>query len=339
MTMFQLPFLDPRIPRELVPQASRRRGASFARTLIRAGVFDASLMPARPGSDHIKTCQAVLEGWARRELGGLRMLHPYFSMTLRDSDEHDGRGARPICVVEWGGASFGVRNVGPALEYLESRRPKLGRTVLNALERSAWRTLPIYTPEIVIECASDTYWYGEEDEEAALDECCGDDAQERESMRNGMVTRAMFNKTFPAWALGGRAKPLGRRTLLQLAGASRDRRVTGVVESVLKLLAVDMDGYDWSCRDGRFVGFSGVLAWDEEDKLTTRVLDDYEQMVAESGDYFETCGEDTIDAGDEEALAGWFGFMGKWCAAVKALDDLIWQLTEGDWPAQKKGRR
>ena len=337
--MFRIPSLDPRIPCELVPQASRRRGAVFARSLLRAGVIDAGLLPARPGHDHIKTCQAVLEGWVRRELGGLRVLRPYFSMLLRDADEHDGRGTRQSCVIEWGGASFGVRSVGSALENLENHRTNLGSTVLRALERSAWRTLPIYTPAIVMECASDIYWYGELDEEAALDECCGDDAKERESMRNAMVTRAMFSNSFPAWALGGRTKPLGRRALLQLAGAAKDRRIAGVLESVLDLLAVDMQGYDWSCRDGRFVGFSGVLAWGQDDELTTRVLDDYEQMICESGDYFETCGEDTLGAGDHEAVAGWFDYMRKWCAAVKALDDLICKLTEGDWPAQDKGRR
>ena len=92
-------------------------------------------------------------------------------------------------------------------------------TVLRALERCAWRTLPIYTPAVVMECASDTYWYGEFDEDMAIEEACGDDAAERESMRQGMVTRAMFNATFPAWALGGRARSLGRRTLRQLAEA------------------------------------------------------------------------------------------------------------------------
>ena len=83
--MFQLPSIDPSIPCTLVPQASRRRGALLARTLIRAGAFDAALMPSRPGPDHIKTCQTVLEGWVRRELGALRMLRPYFGMHLRET--------------------------------------------------------------------------------------------------------------------------------------------------------------------------------------------------------------------------------------------------------------
>lgn len=337
--MLTLPSLDVRIPHKLVPQASRRRGAAFARTLLRAGVVEAALLPVRPSADHIKTCQSVLEGWIRRELGGLRMLRPYFSLHLRDASADAGRVQQPACVVEWGAESFGVRMVGPALECLERHRPRLGVTVLRALERCAWRTLPIYTPAVVMECASDTYWYGEFDEEMAIEEACGDDAAERESMRQGMVTRAMFDAVFPAWALGGRTKSLGRRTLRQLAEAAVDPRIRGVIECVLRMLDLKLPEYDWSMREGRFVGFSGVLAWGPNDDLTTRVLDDYEQMVSESGDYFEPCGEDALGAGDHDALAGWFAYLRKWCAGVNALDDLTSRLTDGNWTTQMRGGR
>ena len=329
--MFQLPSIDPSIPCTLVPQASRRRGALLARTLIRAGAFDAALMPSRPGPDHIKTCQTVLEGWVRRELGALRMLRPYFGMHLRETGNDASQAVGPACLIEWGGGSFGVRCVGPALECLERHRPRLGRTVLRALERYAFRTLPIYTPAVVMECASDVYWYGECDEEMALEEACGDDAEERKSMRDSMVTRAMFDSTFPCWALEGRTRLLGRRTLLQITESASDRRISSVIESVLGLLAMNPPGYDWTFREGRFVGYSGVLAWGREDELTCRVLDDYEQMVSESGDYFETCGEVPIGVEDHEALTGWFDYMRSWCRATHGLDTLIWQLSEGDW--------
>ena len=150
-------------------------------------------------------------------------------------------------------------------------------------------------------------------------------------MRDSMVTRAMFDSTFPCWALEGRTRLLGRRTLLQIAESASDRRIASVIESVLGLLAMNPSGYDWTFREGRFVGYSGVLAWGREDELTCRVLDDYEQMVSESGDYFETCGEVPIGVEDLEALTGWFDYMRSWCRATHGLDTLIWQLSEGDW--------
>ncbi len=329
--MFLLPTVDPRIPCALVPQASRRRGAQLARTLLRAGIVDAALMPALPGPDHIGTCQTVLQSWVSRELGALRMLRPYFGMNLREAGSDAGHAAGPSCAIEWGGESFGARCVGPALELLERFQPRLGRTVLHVLDRQAFRTLPIYTPAIVMECASDVYWHGEADEEMALDEACGDDADERKAMRDSMVTRAMFDSTFPRWALGGRLRPLGRRALQRIAESASDRRIANVIESLLRLLEVDLPAYDWTLREGRFVGFSGVLAWGREDELTVRVLDDYEQLVSESGDYFETCGELTIAVEDHETFARWFCSMRPWCRATRALDGLLSQLCEGDW--------
>jgi len=144
----------------------------------------------------------------------------------------------------------------------------------------------------------------------------------------------MFDSTFPGWALGGRSRPVGRRTLQRIAESASDRRVANVIESLISVLGVDLPNYDWSYREGRFVGFSGVLAWGREDELTGRVLDDYEQMVSESGDYFETCGELTIAVEDHEAFAHWFDAMRPWCRATRALDGLIWQLCEGDWSAK-----
>jgi len=64
------------------------------------------------------------------------------------------------------------------------------------------------------------------------------------------------------------------------------------------------------------------------------VLDDYEQMISESGDYFETCGELTIAVEDHETFTRWFDAMRPWCRATRALDGLIWQLCEGDWSAK-----
>ena len=109
------------------------------------------------------------------------------------------------------------------MESLERRRERLGLRVLKTLEREASRILPVYTPSVVMECASDTYWYGEMDEQMALDEHCGDDEEQRDQMRASMVTREMFDKTFPKWALRSRVKPLGTRTLKQVVVSTRDR--------------------------------------------------------------------------------------------------------------------
>lgn len=60
-----------------------------------------------------------------------------------------------------------------------------GMTVLRIIEDRSWRTLPLFTPGTALDVARDFYWYGEEDEETALQESWGDDADAREEMRAG----------------------------------------------------------------------------------------------------------------------------------------------------------
>lgn len=103
--------------------------------------------------------------------------------------------------IAWYG-SGGTWAVGAALEALEAVSPKLGMTVLRTIEEAGWRTLPIFTPTMVFEAACDIYWYGEDNEEAALEENCGDDAAERDAMRADMVTRRAFDEAYPKWAIG-----------------------------------------------------------------------------------------------------------------------------------------
>jgi hypothetical protein len=46
--------------------------------------------------------------------------------------------------------------------------------------------------------------------------------------------------------------------LQRIAESASDRRVANVIESLISVLGVDLPNYDWSFREGRFVGFSGA---------------------------------------------------------------------------------
>ena len=74
--------------------------------------------------------------------------------------------------------------------------------------------------------ASILYWYGEDDEEMALDEQCGDDLAEREEMREQMVTRELLECSYPAWACNLPPRP--RQPLCKMAGGARDVRLRAI---------------------------------------------------------------------------------------------------------------
>jgi hypothetical protein len=57
-------------------------------------------------------------------------------------------------------------------------------------------------------------------------------------------------------------------------------------------------------QEGYFIGFAGVLTW-REDGRHPRVVDDFEQMVGESGEFFEESGTCEIDLCGPDALLRW----------------------------------
>jgi PRTRC genetic system protein F len=336
-TVLQLPKVDPRIPAQLVPMASRARGALLARSLLKAGLINGQTIPPTLEDDHAKNCQRALANWMNVELGGLRCIRPQCRLSVGHLWA-DGKPAPLRAEFAWYG-SGGTWAVGAALEALEAVSPKLGMTVLRTIEEAAWRTLPIFTPTMVFEAACDLYWYGEDNEEAALEENCGDDEAGRDAMRADMVTRRSFDEAYPKWAIGllSRSRPLSVGSLRRCLEIAPTQQVESIVGDVIELKKIKLAKPDWSDKEGRFIGFAGMFTWGDGDSLSTRVVDDYEQMVSESGEYFEESGSRIVSIDQTEEFVAWADEMKAWCRAVRLIDGLIFSLTTGDWTRQQKG--
>lgn len=344
--MLALPGLHADIPLRLVLQAARRRSARLAKVLIDAGLINADTLPARLDSDHMTTCRAALTAWLNQQLSGLRCLRPTFSLSLseptQDDPASDGDAVTLHGQIAWYGGG-GTWCVGAALECLEVLHPRLGLTVLRVIEDRSWRTLPLFTASTALDVAMDFYWYGEANEEVALEEAWGDDQERREEMRDGMVTRALFDATFPEWALRGasRCRPLGPRALAAIAKRVTCARVRSVIDDVRALARLRLPERarqeQEQEQDGYFIGFVGVLAWRPDDPVTPRVVDDFEQMVGESGDFFEECGTREVDLSGPADLLTWVKDMAPWFEAVRLIDGLIFKLADRDWSRDRKG--
>ena len=329
--MLQLPRFDPAIPLSLTPRASRQRGALLAKAMINSGLVRDEHLPARTDASHLKVAQAALRSWVNEQLGSLRGLRPKFVMAVGPHDlehsfgEHAGR--RDGAVIEWS-CEGGAFAVGPELERLERLWPRLGMTVLAVLEEAAWRTVPLYSPQMILEAASRIYWCGDEDEREAIAMSCQTEDEARD-MAASMVTREMVEAAYPAWALrrGKRMREISTRTLRGGLRMVRDRRARAVIEDVIALRGIPLPKRDWRDREGDFAGFAGALTWGEKDQLSFRVVDDYEQMMGESGEYFEDCGRVFIDPAHDGALSGWIESMKPWFKAVRLIDSLLHKLT------------
>ena len=337
--MNNLPLLDASIPVSITPRSARLRGATLARMLHDAGVLDDSTLPEHVGRDPWQVSQVALTAWLNCRLKGLRCFHPKFVFAI---EEEQGAGAsETVGLVTWYSRSD-TWYIGEALEAIEATCPRVGRSILHALESVSWRTLPLFTPNEAIGCSSHIYWYGEQDEKMALDEHCGDDQEQREEMRESMITLDAFEAAYPTWALHWQQplRPLKPRALRRLAATLPNgplRELHELAASLLALSLPERPGLDDDGLNGEFCGYAGALCWRADDCMTLRIADDLLQMIYETGEGYEHCGQVRIRIDDAGDMRAWTSRMTVWFRAVHLLDQLIFALSEGDW-SQSKGK-
>ena len=338
-----LPRLGASVPRKIVPGRLGAANATITRFLLDAKAFRGSDLP-EACDDSMRACERALANWIARQMGPLRCLRPAFRMQVLDSFGHtidrclqgSDRELPPYAAVEVSWSEGGVQEwpVGRRLEELEVACPGVGATVLHVLHRQALRAYPLFTPTVACDMASWVYWYGEEDEETALDMQCGDDDEDaREAARAEMVSRDLLDDTFPVWARtwpGRRTKDCLpnlwstidlRRAAKQLADP-RQRAIVGDAIALARLRIAD----DFRCDcDGEFVGFGAVLSWTEGD-LTTRVFDDLMQH-AQEGECCDCMGEQRMALSAPAAMTQWQRAMRPRFKAIALIDRLIGRLS------------
>ncbi|MBL8320248.1 MAG: PRTRC system protein F [Burkholderiaceae bacterium] len=337
-----LPRLAESVPRKIVPGRLGAANASISRFLLDAKAFRDTDLP-ESFDDSMRACEQALAKWVAREIGPLRCLRPSFHMQVLSglgnwvAPSHEANARDPAAYggveISWCEASAQEWPVGQRLEELEATLPGLGATVLHVLHRQSLHAYPLFTPEVARDFASWVYWYGEEDEETALDMHCGEDDAEREAARAEMVTRDLLDDAFPMWARtwpGRRSReqgPAGWKTIdlrkaLPLLSDPRQRSIV-TDASALARLRIE-DGFRCDC-DGEFVGFGAVLSWSESD-LTTRVFDDLMQQANE-GECHDRMGEFQIVLNTPSALKKWQQAMRPRFKAIGLIDRLIGALS------------
>jgi PRTRC genetic system protein F len=328
--VFTIPALVPQIPALLTESAGLRKGVLLARCLLDAG-FVPGLVSSRLAQDPLAACRSFLSKWIAGHLSGLRCFMPEFRLLL------DGDGAAdPRARILWYAECNAVA-VGAALELLEQIQPRLGATVLSVIDRTSMNLVPVFTPWDAMGTAQETYWYGEQDEQMALDEQCGDDPGERATLQEDMVTRAKVDAAFPSWATqapGGR-KRLRRSDLSRIARDARSARVRRVAELALALDRLDIDDRYLPDEEGWFVGYGAVLSWHPDD-IAVRIFDDFANYAVES-EYFDWIGEFTFSLDEPQALQAWMASMQACFEGIRWLDTLIHELSTGDWRKVPKG--
>jgi len=89
--------------------------------------------------------------------------------------------------------------------------------------------------------------------------------------------------------------------------------------------------------DGWFVGYGAVLTWKPDD-IAVRVFDDFANDAVQ-GDFVDWMGEAEFSIGEPETLRHWMEGMEVRLKGMRLLDNLIHELSSGDWHRVPKGMR
>jgi PRTRC genetic system protein F len=288
----------------------------------------------------LSACAMAMSAWLRRHIGDTACLSPVFVLepvgacSVLEIGEAVGGGGpagSPAAAgamrgihIQWCESSVHRWTVGPGSEALEAAVPGLGATVLRLLERHGAAAYPLFTPSVLLDEASNQYWLGEADENALLDEECGDDAEAREVLRADMVTRAAIDAAFPPWALRSRAALSGRRLRL-LAREHADGHVRRAAQLAFALARTGAHARFAARREGLFTGFGAVLCWRDDD-IAVRVSDDYAHY-AWQGECYDQIGEVVLPADEPDALRRWMRAMTPQLRAIGLIDRLLHLLS------------
>jgi PRTRC genetic system protein F len=325
-----LPRISQAVPQSVLPLDRRRANAGLARFLVEAGVLSAADVPA-VWSDALEVCQRALDAWVKRQIGPLHCLSPLFVLAADDdpmrSSKRQASARYAAATLVWLEANVQQWVVGAGLEALERTHSGLGEAVLEVLRRQH-AVYPLFTPDIACELVSYLHWWGEEDEEAALDAQCVDE-EDRADMREQMITRQMRDAAFPAWARQWRSRTPRRPGLRQLARHVLDPRQQAIVADALALSRLHVRDDFRPQADGEFIGWGAVLSWHEDD-LAVRIFDDLVNMAHES-EYHEEMGVLGLPLDAPQVMADWRRAMGVRFRAIGLIDRLIHALSAGDW--------
>lgn len=329
--VLQLPRLEHGVPLSLVPRRLAAANAAVARFLIQAEAVREGDIP-QAWDDALQVCERALDAWVKRELGSLHCLRPYFSLTAGDDACGYPSASRKEPVryhkidICWGECREQQWVVGEALEALERQRAGFGAMVLDVLRDQSRFVYPLFTPDLACDVASYLYWYGEEDEDVALGMECGDDEEERVTLREEMVTRKKLDDAFPAWAVAARRKHRpSRAALARLVRGLSDPWARDIAADALALVKLRIEDAFRPDVDGEYIGFGAVLAWREDD-LTVRIYDDLLQLAHQS-EFCDRIGELEIALDAPQAMREWQCAMRVRFAAIRLIDRLIDRLS------------
>lgn len=279
-------------------------------------------------------CTANLTDWIEQRTGPLQVLKPCFGAMLERG--HHGEGDAGRITVAWAAEAIACIEVGAAMTALAEMNPRLPGTVLSAIRKAGWNSIPVFAFDDQIDFC-ECYLWGGQSSEAGYAEAYGIDGEDRDDFLSSTIRRDEILGAIPKEAFQYcRRRFLSERSLARFHNAVQSfpvRRILELVREISAIGDVDMvrsfhqaapdEGHD-------FVGFGTVLRWNAAD-TTVEVVDRLQQMGFESGTGYEDCGEQCLPLNDADAFAAFFSDLSRVLRHMRCLDELLWLLCAEEW--------
>ncbi len=324
---------------------TRLRSATTPALLSRLALLmlDAGLIPpqrwVRAKADLDSVCTDSLTDWIEQRTGTLQVLKPCFGATVERV--HGGEGSVNIA---FAAEVTECIEVGAAMTALAALDPRLPGTVLSAIRKAGWNSIPVFSFDDQIDFC-ECYLWGGESSEVEYAQAYGLDGEDREDFLASIIRREDILDATPTEAFAYyRSRFRSELALARLRNTVQCfavRRVLELVREIEDIGDVDMvrsfqreaseEGHD-------FVGFGTVLRWNAAD-FTVDVLDHMQQMGYESGTGFEDCCVQCLSLDDAPAFAAFLDELSRVLRHMRCLDELLWLLCAEEWSSTSSSRQ
>lgn len=326
---------------------TRLRSATSAALLSRFALLmlDTGLIPphrwVRSKAGLASICTASLTDWIEQRTGPLQVLKPCFLAMVERG--HGGEGGAGRVTVAFAAEVINCIEVGAAMTALAALDPRLPGTVLSAIRKAGWNSIPVFSFDDQIDFC-ECYLWGGESSEIEYAQACGIDGEDRDDFLASTIRRADILGATPTEAFEYyRTRFRSELALARLRNAVPCfpvRRVLELVREITALGDVDMvrSFHREASEEGHdFVGFGTVLRWGAADR-TVDVLDRMQQMGFESGTGFEDCCVQCLSLDDAPAFAAFLGELSRVLHCMRCLDELLWLLCAEEWSSISSSR-
>lgn len=325
----------PRVP-ATIPSTLRSPGrdaivARLALMMLESGMIpDARMIRSRRRLERI--CTDCFSSWIGSRLGELKVFSPNFALVLRPYDRSPGG---DLCLA-WGADGVEAVVIGPAMRILAHHHPRLPGTVLSAIRRAGWHSIPVFGFDDQLDVCESYLWGGAEDAAEYAQDVGMDEDEAAAFLESAIKRQDVVAQTPPEAFRFWRNRFRSPRRLAALQEELADFPLQRVIELTLKLAtapAVDMVAAflrSVAEEGGDFIGHGALMRWSEYD-LTAEVYQLHGEYLYNSGCAVEDACAHYMSLGDLPAFQSCLDGLARSLEILRTLDELLWLLCAEEW--------